>query len=224
LRRLSNDKCWYCESKDLRSDNAVDHYRPKGNVKDSAPPHDGYWWLAFDWRNYRFSCTFCNSIRNSPTTSGGKQDYFPLHDEAKRARLAADDLADELPMLIDPVLDGDPALISFEADGTARPMAMDEETIDYQRADISIKRYHLNHPDAAEARLALFVQLKKWLKEADSALDRAAKGKGDGRVTAHERMRDLRASIKVSAEYSAAARSFLQGMEQDSKAARSVLR
>ena len=51
LQALSHNKCWYCESKNLRSDNAVDHFRPKGNVRNVVPPHDGYWWLAFDWKN-----------------------------------------------------------------------------------------------------------------------------------------------------------------------------
>ena len=32
LASISADKCWYCESKDIRSDNAVDHFRPKGSV------------------------------------------------------------------------------------------------------------------------------------------------------------------------------------------------
>ena len=41
LRSLSHGKCWYCESIDARSDNAVDHYRPKGNVKGAKPPHHG---------------------------------------------------------------------------------------------------------------------------------------------------------------------------------------
>src|SRR5262245_27764752 len=125
LRDLSHGKCWYCESVDPRSDNAVDHYRPKGNVKDSDPPHDGYWWLAFDRDNYRFSCTYCNSIRNSDKTSGGKQDYFPLWEESKRARSADDDLDDELPLLLDPTNPADVGLIAFAEDGSVGP-AVDE--------------------------------------------------------------------------------------------------
>jgi len=75
LRTLSHGKCWYCEAIDARSDNAVDHYRPKGNVRGATPRHEGYWWLAFEWSNYRFSCTYCNSIRKSAGKTGGKQDY-----------------------------------------------------------------------------------------------------------------------------------------------------
>lgn len=51
LQKLSKFKCWYCESNESRSDNAVDHFRPKNNVFE-APAHGGYWWLAFHWENY----------------------------------------------------------------------------------------------------------------------------------------------------------------------------
>src|SRR5260370_29254202 len=46
LERLSDGKCWYCESREDRSDNPVDHFRPKGRVAE-CEDHEGYWWLAF---------------------------------------------------------------------------------------------------------------------------------------------------------------------------------
>jgi len=78
LEQVSDGKCWYCESSQHRADNAVDHYRPKN--RNRSGEHDGYWWLAFDWRNYRYSCTYCNSRRSDDVkgTSGGKHDNFPL--------------------------------------------------------------------------------------------------------------------------------------------------
>ncbi|MBF4376573.1 hypothetical protein EAY46_26705, partial [Vibrio anguillarum] len=33
LETLSNGRCWYCETNIPRTDNAVDHYRPKGKVQ-----------------------------------------------------------------------------------------------------------------------------------------------------------------------------------------------
>lgn len=41
LANLLHDKCWYCETAVDRSDNAVDHFRPKGRVSDAANPHAG---------------------------------------------------------------------------------------------------------------------------------------------------------------------------------------
>src|SRR5262245_47312628 len=54
LGRLSSKKCWYCESKEIRSDKHVDHFRPKNRVTENGcNGHPGYWWLAFEWRNFR---------------------------------------------------------------------------------------------------------------------------------------------------------------------------
>src|SRR5687767_14167658 len=54
LLQLSNNKCWYSESKDAYNHLHVDHFRPKKvalglDKKDTG----GYWWLAFEWTNYR---------------------------------------------------------------------------------------------------------------------------------------------------------------------------
>lgn len=38
LASLLHDKCWYCETHVDRSDNAVDHFRPKNCVSDAANP------------------------------------------------------------------------------------------------------------------------------------------------------------------------------------------
>lgn len=223
LKELSNEKCWYCETKNLRSDNAVDHYRPKGNVKKAEPPHDGYWWLAFDWHNYRFTCTFCNSVRNGETTTGGKQDHFPIHDEQDRARKNEDDIEEELPVLIDPVVSTDTVHIWFDEDGSAKAAQTDEDDLEFKRADISIKRYHLNHPETKEARVARFYKIEKWLKEADEALNRLAKGKGLARQQAHSRIKDIRDAFKAEAEFSAAARCFVKDRSGKSKAAKTAL-
>src|SRR5687768_17617826 len=53
LKTLTNGKCWYSESKNPMSDKNVDHFRPKNSVVEDAA-HEGYWWLAFDWKNYRY--------------------------------------------------------------------------------------------------------------------------------------------------------------------------
>lgn len=90
LADLLHDKCWYCESPVDRSDNAVDHFRPKNRVSDAGRPHTGYRWLAFDVNNFRYACTYCNSRRIDVDgdTAGGKADRFPLIDEAQRVYVA----------------------------------------------------------------------------------------------------------------------------------------
>ena len=103
LTELSEGKCWYCESRQIRSDKVVDHYRPKNAVIE-CPGHGGYWWLAFDWHNYRLSCGYCNSRHNDVAagSKGGKHDHFPLLNPAARAYQESDDLGREEAELLDP--------------------------------------------------------------------------------------------------------------------------
>ena len=48
LDELFYGKCGYCEFKLIRTDQNVDHYRPKGRVAE-ATKHRGYYWLAYEW-------------------------------------------------------------------------------------------------------------------------------------------------------------------------------
>src|SRR5207248_877805 len=104
-------------------DKHVDHFRPKNSLsKEDSPNHPGYWWLAFCLANYRYSCTFCNSRRTDSASgsAGGKGDRFPIRDEAKRCQSQTDPLIREEPALLDPTVPGDPLLLWFDQDGTAR--------------------------------------------------------------------------------------------------------
>jgi uncharacterized protein (TIGR02646 family) len=224
LRLLSNGKCWYCESIDPRSDNAVDHYRPKGNVKGTTPPHGGYWWLAFDWTNYRFSCTYCNSIRTSAITTGGKQDYFPIWDESRRAQTDTDDIDDELPLLLDPTRVTDVRLIAFSEDGSVGAAVDEDQEREYKMADETISRYHLKHPILVERRALSLRATKKWIEEADKQLTRYAKTKNViARSTAEAFLQQIRDAASPRAEYSTAAKHLLAGLAGKSVAAKFVL-
>lgn len=227
LRLLSFEKCWYCESIDDRSDNAVDHFRPKGNVKDVDPPHDGYWWLAFDETNYRFSCTYCNSIRKGAEgESGGKQDYFPLVDENYRARSKKDNLDNEYPQLLDPISKSDIDLLAFTDDGRAGPAVPEDEAVSYERVKVSVRRYHLNHPNIAERRAAKMRQVKKWVEDADRHLDRFSRYPLDtyAKKNYDARANDIFAAVQRKAEFSAAARYAVAGMAATSEVAQKFTR
>ena len=106
-----NNKCWYSEAQDSVSSIHVDHYRPKGRVKQGlgAITEGGYWWLAFDWNNYRI----CGQLLNVK-----KGDLFPI---IEGVRCSADNpvsLELEAPVLIDPLTD-QTRLISYEKDEDA---------------------------------------------------------------------------------------------------------
>jgi uncharacterized protein (TIGR02646 family) len=208
LRSASYGKCWYCESIDDRSDNAVDHFRPKNRVAECTDPgHSGYWWLAFDWRNYRFSCTYCNSYRKSTAGAGGKQDHFPLWREERRAKRPDDPLDDEQPLLLDPTRVADVAEITFDDDGRAVPARTKEgNRYSFERASRTIETYHLNHPLIVERRAELMRKVRKYLADADKFF-RKLDGGDISAETAYEcRLQDVYHAFIQEAEYSAAVR------------------
>ncbi|CAN7652879.1 hypothetical protein LJR220_006145 [Bradyrhizobium sp. LjRoot220] len=159
LAALSNDKCWYCETPVDRSDNAVDHFRPKGRVRDAAQPHQGYRWLAYDRSNYRYACTFCNSRRKdiAAGTAGGKADRFPLVDEARRL-YAPGPLHQEHPLLLDPCELYDWELIGCMQEN-GKPFATAANGLSRQRAEASIEIYHLQYEPTCKRRHGAAVQL-----------------------------------------------------------------
>lgn len=86
LIALIGEKCWYCETRFVRSPFHVDHYRPKSVVVGEAERR-GYWWLAYDPANYRLACHHCNSggARYGNKSAGaGKGARFPYSGHARR--------------------------------------------------------------------------------------------------------------------------------------------
>lgn len=111
-------KCAYCETR-TSSGNAgdVEHFRPKAysqqatkaatdlnDIGGKAPNRKmgakgaGYWWLAYDWSNYLYSCSRCNS--------SWKRNQFPIR--ATRVQQVGGNLATEQALLINP-FDVDPS-------------------------------------------------------------------------------------------------------------------
>jgi uncharacterized protein (TIGR02646 family) len=214
LEEVSHGKCWYCESSQHRSDNAVDHYRPKN--KNRSGEHEGYWWLAFDWQNYRYSCTYCNSRRKDDVggTRGGKHDDFPLFNPEERATATNRDCSRELPYLLDPTAPEDPSLLWFEPDGRVVPRyskATSERR--YLRAEKSIELYHLNYYKTEEDRQKLYNKIRTLIGEGDNLFPSA-----DSDRVAHSALSNLVIApllelIKPTADFSVAARMFLVGFK-----------
>ncbi|WP_148244417.1 hypothetical protein [Enterobacter asburiae] len=158
-------KCWYCESEEIRSDVAIDHFRPKNKVENDKE-HDGYWWLAFDWDNYRCACTFCNSRRNFEETQGGKACRFPLENPDERASNPEDNdkLCNERPNFLDPYNQDDEKLLWFDNDGlpTSKPGATAEQKI---KVENSIDIFHLHEARIVRARNRLRIEVEEQIKK-----------------------------------------------------------
>jgi hypothetical protein len=147
LGNASGHKCWYCEAKSARAPFDVDHFRPKlGITVDgiNLAGHAGYYWLAYEWWNFRLSCQRCNRPeKNDADNLHGKANEFPIQNEANRCLVPATPLDAEIPRLLDPCVQTDCALLAHGIDGEVKPAAL-PGTWAYQRADYTIKRLGFN--------------------------------------------------------------------------------
>lgn len=200
LKAASYQKCFYCESKDIRSDGAVDHFRPKSV----------YPWSAFSFANFRFACTFCNSLRKDKETgtTGGKGNQFPLFEGSPRATCSAEE-CHERPKLIDPCKAGDPLEIDFSSDGRAVPAYSDEGDGRHERGKVSIAAYHLNHTAFVEERRKHAIVLEEKVMAATSAHQSYAAGNPDAKTRLDDAISDLHRAIQPQAPYSVFAKRVL---------------
>ncbi|MGX9991934.1 hypothetical protein ACS4RR_022655 [Rhizobium sp. Z1P35] len=169
---LSDKRCWICEAPAVRSDNAIDHFRPKSRVAEATKDPSGYRWLAFDYRNFRYICTFCKSRRCDVIggTAGGKADHFPLRDEAVRAYVETDDLDHEEPMLLDPCDEADWKLLGCSVE-SGHPVAATDDAHDVERVNISIDLYHLHQDALKKLRLTQIRDLDQKISDAKDRYD-----------------------------------------------------
>ena len=171
--RKFGDKCWYTEAQRIGTHNDVDHFRPKGAVKNKRGNlvsrmirglkcnHSGYWWLAYELSNYRYSCIYSNRLNGN----GGKSDFFPLEDEATRAWTPACDYSNENITLLDPCNKLDVRLIVFDqTPGYASPRyTKDQNPTSFEKFQLSQKIYNLNEKTIKGARLSVLTELGKDL-------------------------------------------------------------
>jgi uncharacterized protein (TIGR02646 family) len=201
LRQASNEKCWYCESRQNRSDMPVDHFRPKNSVWE-AVGHPGYWWLAFDWKNYRYSCTYCNSKRRdiAGRTEGGKQDHFPIIPPPEHARCDTD--PPDRAKLLDPTDDNDPKLLTFLPNGFPWPRKKDQVSKD--RVTESIRLYHLDHHSLVNRRKRIADEISEHVTNANAA------SSADDKTNFRFYRKEIIKRVRANAECSSAARVYLQ--------------
>jgi uncharacterized protein (TIGR02646 family) len=227
LKTVASNKCWYCESREVRSDNAVDHYRPKNNIV-GCTKIKGYWWLAFVWENYRFSCTFCNSRRidKDGGTEGGKHDEFPLLDETRRATCDAE-IEFEQPLLLDPCCPSDPAFLWFDPDGRPAPnpsLCGDDQSYTHRRAKESIRLFHLDHSDVVERRAVLCNEIREEIAQAEKMLTRFHNGDMTAKEAWNTSIAKLKERYADDAEYSATAHCILMELRAKYASAEAALR
>jgi hypothetical protein len=187
------NKCWYSEAYESVSSIHVDHYRPKGRVKQApkANPEAGYWWLAFAWSNYRI----CGQLLNVK-----KGDLFPI---IQGARCNADDAVSlelEAPALIDPLTD-QARLISYEEDegDCIAVSAGGNNDIEKARAELTIDLMGLNGRSRLRDKRRSF-----WDKGKSKIADYEQTGQAHALRLVNQAIaiKDLKEMIAYSAEFS----------------------
>lgn len=212
--RLSHGKCWYCEAEDNASAYHMDHFRPKNktialtkncDIKTVNSP-DSYWWLAFDWTNYRFSASIPNTSKNS---------YFPLQPGSPIAK-SKGELVKEWPGLLDPTDQYDVSLIAFGIDGKVYPACADMNCWDANRVVLSVRVYNLNYISLVDKRKEIQQTCKTKIEMIKKAQREYAKSRSSViRELLKQYISELREMTKPTAEMSSVARNYVRNDSEE---------
>jgi hypothetical protein len=203
LLSLSHGKCWFSEAKDCFSHWDVEHYRPKVNARgEDGSSDDGYWWLAFDWQNFRI----CGNAGNRK-----KGTYFPLRSGSARGQPFSD-LRYEQPVLLDPVDNDDPVLLFFNFEGRAIPAPHVTDGWEQARVTLSVERYNLDFPPLMDGRKTVWAEC--WNRIQEYLREVALFHQDPTNVIARDRLKQaaqrIRAMIHEEREFSSVARACIQ--------------
>jgi uncharacterized protein (TIGR02646 family) len=201
LLEQSHGKCWFSEAKDCFNHWHVEHFRPKKSAKDlDGAKYDAYWWLAFDWRNYRI----CGAVGNTK-----KGTFFPLRDGCTRCAPGGNQLLED-PMLLDPCVARDPSLLTFNLEGKPLPAPDNNLTPwDHARAEYTITRCQLeDYPPLNEKRKVVWEDCWNAIQEYRSYLHLGATDPTDSlaRDRANQAAARILKKVQATEEFSAVAR------------------
>lgn len=135
LKLLYNYKCGYCETRiNPGSYMPMDHYRPKGKLKDEES-HTGYYWLWYEWTNLVPACTTCNSAKSTYfpiDTSEGERVTVPPMDngclDMEACRVDSKIHIAEEPLLLHPEVDRPEEHLIFLPNGEVKGISLKGKT------------------------------------------------------------------------------------------------
>lgn len=206
LCNIGHRKCWYSESINDGTHCHVDHFRPKKKVLFEGDNIDkgGYWWLAFDWLNYRYS---------GPAPNVRKKDYFHVNN---KANTYTDSLEAEDIRFLDPTHIDDPEKLIYDIDGKISPKATDINSLDYIKAEYTIRRMNLQMEGLVEGRRDKFREAANLIRQLKNLLHHQNVTPDPARlVKIREQMKKLRTMASRKSEYSAAVKYCLKSSSLD---------
>lgn len=207
--KLSHEKCWYTEAKEIASHYHMDHFRPKKQPKElkkncaieTVTSKEAYWWLAFDWKNYRLAASIPNTSKHS---------YFPLK-KGTNPITQGQDVDDEWCGLLDPTDEYDVSLIAFGTDGKVYPACSDVSCWEAERVFLSIRVFDLDNVSLVDARKEIQQICKTKIELIKSAQREYAKTNSlVYRKLLKKYISELRDMAKPTAELSVVARNYIR--------------
>lgn len=216
LRAVVGNKCWYSEVPLEGADPNVDHFRPKGSVREvdnelrpTKTTWSGYWWWAFELRNFRLSSEHANQRRVDSETNGGKWDYFPIVGERAAERLDYD-LVEEDILALDPCSASDVSLLWFDPVGAPSCSTWKRRStdIDERRVKATIWLYHLDKYELKRKRAEHITDIQTDLRNANTAykLWKNHDGGIRARNTFDRHVNDIKKKLEDRAEFASAKR------------------
>jgi hypothetical protein len=166
LLALSGGKCWFTEARDIASHLDVEHFRPKKAARNvKGPVRDGYWWLAFDYTNFRIAGTVPNRKKGA---------WFPLRRGSGCSTYNHRCEGDEVPHFLDPTNAHDVTLLAFDEEGKAVP-APGVKRWEYVRVKRTVERLKLTeHQALAEERRKVWQKTAKLIDKYEQAVANGA--------------------------------------------------
>lgn len=208
-KALSFNKCWYTEAREDASHCHMDHFRPKKKTielkKDcnisTINNSEAYWWLAFNWKNYRYVASIPNTCKGT---------YFPLKPNTSIAT-DEDSLKHEWPGLLDPIDEYDVSLITFDTAGNVCPACSVPDLWDSLRVQLSIRVYDLNNVSLIEARIQIQQKCKRKIETILKIFKSYAQTNClEYRDVLKDEIKELKEMFNPTAEFSAVARNYIR--------------
>lgn len=199
LLGLYEGKCWYSESKNDYAYMHVDHFRPKkAAIGKDKKDHGGYWWLAFNWKNYRI----CGPVGNVK-----KRDKFAVF--RNKANSPADRIEDEIVYILDPTEENDVLKITFNSNGEMMPIH--KSGFYFEQAEYTIDCLKLNHKTLKEARKNIWLKCNKLFSDTQSLIEEDIQNPSayiKGQIK--EKIKRIKELVASTAEFSATAKACLK--------------
>jgi hypothetical protein len=216
-------KCAYCDYNYAPVyDGDVEHFRPKGRVREKIPQKPGYYWLANDWDNLLLSCQHCNQSRkqllegDTDPIARGKLDQFPVADPLRRACNPADpfDADEEVRYLLNPCRDNPAEHLAYEKEEAVRVPLSDKGTY-------SIDVYVLQRGELVAARKKSMLEIMHQIGVVEDALNQV--NESDSKKNADWLVKQLKFLVDMGApekEFAGLARFFIRDFMQKNNLSR----